>query len=196
MAQKKNTKPVIDMTPRLRQAADYLHKHGWTIGTEKDRQGRVCLTGAIRYCAPQTGDEYLIREVLRKRGRAESWNDRGATAEQVEGYLRTAEIADADLMDTFGPEWQTIVALVRNIAALETKTVIRLGAAWGAAWDAAWDAARGAATRDLIGTGKYTQAHYDLLTGPWRKAVGKLHPDDLDIYEPDVFSSVTTTEVK
>ena len=75
-------------------------------------------------------------------------------------------------------------------------------AAWAAAGDAAWAAARDAArdadqaaardadqaaardaawalsTRDLIGTGNYTQDHYDTLTGPWVSVFGKLHPDD------------------
>lgn len=55
-------------------------------------------------------------------------------------------------------------------------------AAGDAARDAAWDAARDAAwalsTRDLIGTGNYTQDHYDTLTGPWVSVFGKLHPDD------------------
>jgi hypothetical protein len=54
-------------------------------------------------------------------------------------------------------------------------------AAWEAAWDAAWGAAWGAAgaliIRDLIGD-QFTQAHYDLLTGPWRRAIGPVHPDD------------------
>jgi hypothetical protein len=72
------------------------------------------------------------------------------------------------------------------------------GAAWGAAWDAArgaaWDAARGAARdaawgaaglmcHDLIGDG-FTQEQYDLLTEVWRKAIGPLHPDDVDLREP------------
>ena len=59
-------------------------------------------------------------------------------------------------------------------------------AARAAAWDAAWAAARDAAgvaawalvVRDLIGTHGFTQAHYDTLTGPWRKVVGPCHPDD------------------
>lgn len=71
-------------------------------------------------------------------------------------------------------------------------------AVWAAAGAAAWDAARDAArdadqaaagdaardaawalsTRDLIGTGNYTQDHYDTLTGPWVSVFGKLHPDD------------------
>ena len=49
-------------------------------------------------------------------------------------------------------------------------------AAWDAVRDAAEDAVRDAAwalaTRGLIGTAGYTQKHYDLLTGPWRKTFG------------------------
>ena len=62
-------------------------------------------------------------------------------------------------------------------------------AAWGAALDAAWDAALDAAwaaggllVRDLVGTA-LTQDQYDLLTGPWRRVIGPLHPDDVDLRE-------------
>ena len=72
-------------------------------------------------------------------------------------------------------------------------------AAWEAAWDAArvaawvaardegraaaWDAARSAAqalvVRDLIDEAtEWNQAAYDLLTGPWRRVIGPIHPDD------------------
>jgi hypothetical protein len=55
--------------------------------------------------------------------------------------------------------------------------------------DAANDAWRGAPldavlaliARDLITPDKFTQAHYDLLTGPWRKVIGKVHPDDAEL---------------
>lgn len=33
----------------LRGAAEYIEKHGWTQGTLKDAQGKVCALGAIRY---------------------------------------------------------------------------------------------------------------------------------------------------
>ena len=83
--------------------------------------------------------------------------------------------------------------------------VDRLAAAWVAARDAAWVAARDAARnaacvamdrldaaryaardaacgllcRDLIGQYPgWDQAAYDLLTGPWRDAIGPIHPDD------------------
>lgn len=55
-------------------------------------------------------------------------------------------------------------------------------AAWGAAVDAAW----GLVVRDLIGD-DFTQDHYDTLTGPWRKVIGPIHPDDTDLRgAPDV----------
>lgn len=66
-------------------------------------------------------------------------------------------------------------------------------AVWRAAWEAtidttnnvSWNAASAAVAllcRDLIGT-DFTQAHYDLLTGPWRRVIGPLHPDDPDLRE-------------
>jgi hypothetical protein len=36
------------------------------------------------------------------------------------------------------------------------------------------------AVRDRIG-GKFTQEHYDVLTKPWRKIVGSIHPDDKNL---------------
>lgn len=75
--------------------------------------------------------------------------------------------------------------------------------AWRWVWDAlraarldeAWDdvgqedASRGApldavialVARDLITPTGFTQEHYDLLTGPWRKVIGKVHPDDAEL---------------
>lgn len=50
-----------------------------------------------------------------------------------------------------------------------------------AARDAAWDAAASLAVRDLIGSHGFTQEHYDALTGPWRKVIGPIHPDDEDL---------------
>ena len=183
-----------DMTERLRLAAEYIPAHGWTKGTEQDEKGAVCLTGALRLCAPVEGDFYLIREVLRKRDRAEGWNDaEGRTESEVVEYLKTAEVTDADLADTFGPQWEQIVALVRRTAVLTAEEADRLYTARGSAWDAAWDAARGAARgaawdaagalaiRPLIGQYGFTQEHYDILTGPWRKVIGPIHPDDAEM---------------
>lgn len=73
----------------------------------------------------------------------------------------------------------------RDAARNAARDAATRGAAWGADWGAGWGTARKAAreaamalvVRDLIGSG-FTQAHYDLLTGPWRKVIGKVHPDD------------------
>ena len=231
-------------------AAGYITEHGWTQGTEEDSSGRVCLTGALRLCSPVPGDSHIAREVFRRRGRAEGWNDEhGRTAGEVVAYLAATEITDEELAETFGPQWREIVALVRAVSGATQQQIVDLAAAWdaagaaawdaagdaawdaawdaavaaawdaavAAAWDAAWDAVRGAVRarrpaagaagatahirrrcrgpwaaawdaagaaaraltiRDLISTNGYTQAHYDLLTGPWRQVMGPLHADD------------------
>jgi hypothetical protein len=141
-------------TQRLRAAATYMDEHGWTQGTEKNNAGQVCLTGAIRFCAPQNGDEYLIRAVLRHRNQAETWNDQnGRTDSEVLDILRTAEITDADLAEVFGPNWSDVVVLIRQCASLTADQVSRVSSAWdtgrdaaqAAARDTAWDTGRDAA---------------------------------------------------
>jgi hypothetical protein len=144
----------INLTPRLRLAAKYLHEHGWAQDEERNSKGQVCITGAIRYCVPQNGDEYLAREVLRNRNRAENWNDNLATtAEEVEEYLRTTAITDADLANTFGPEWQTIVTLVRRIATLTAAQLERLGAVVSPKQLAAFNIAQNA----VLNAGRYAE---------------------------------------
>lgn len=134
--------------PRL--GAEYIREHGWTQGAEQDETGRVCLTGALRLCAPVPGDGLLAREVFRCCGRAEVWNDDDdRTAEEVVAYLAGSEITDDDLADTFGPQWREIVALVRTVSGATPEQIERLLAAGIAARDAvrvdAWDAAEVAA---------------------------------------------------
>lgn len=167
----------LNLLPHL--AADYMRQVGWTQGTEQDADGHVCLTGALRLCSPVPGDGYLAREVFRRRGRAESWNDSpGRTADEVIDYLASSEITDTELEDTFGPRWREIVAQVRAISGASREQLDRLAAAWTAAGAAAWAAARALSIRDLIGTANYTQEMYELLTAPWRNVMGPLHPDD------------------
>ena len=105
-----------------------------------------------------------------------------------------------------GATQQQIVDLAAaRAAARDAARAAARDAAWDAAQDAAWAAARDAAgdavrdaagaaawaaagaaawaltTRDLISTNGYTQAHYDLLTGPWRQVMGPLHADDGEV---------------
>jgi len=90
-------------------------------------------------------------------------------------WLVTAEV---DAWQALGPQGREVAAIIDR-ARMLTADELRQ---WDAARDAAWDAARALTVRDLIGD-TFTQAHYDALTGPWRKTLGPLHPDDTDIRE-------------
>jgi hypothetical protein len=126
---------------------DLLGPNGehWLQGDWGDDQ-QMCLHGAIRRCQPQPGDALLIEQVANRQGWGTGWNDDKATTwAQVRERLAHVEVTDADLADTFGPQWESIVALVRRAAVLTADEAQRLDAAWNAAWDAAWDAAGAAA---------------------------------------------------
>jgi len=146
----KTQNTTTDLRHLPAHAAALIQRVGWTQGTERDDAGRVCLTGALKYCNPQPGDWLLAREVFRAKHRAEGWNDASErTCDEVVELLRSTEITDVELAQTFGPSWETVVALVRTAATITPQQVLDLdatwGATWGATWDATWDAARGAA---------------------------------------------------
>ena len=84
------------------------------------------------------------------------------------------------LADTFGPQWQPIVVLVRRAAILTSAETKALDAARAAARDAAREAARALVVRDQVGD-TFTQAHYDTLTRPWATVIGPVHPDDAPV---------------
>jgi hypothetical protein len=116
--------------------------------------GSVCLHGAIRRCQPIPGDAHLVEQVAECQGWGPSWNDDdGTTWPMVRERAAHIEVTDADLADTFGPQWQEIVTLVRRAAVLTDDEAQRLAAARAAApaWAvaparaAAWAAARDAA---------------------------------------------------
>ena len=115
-------------------------------------------------------------------------------------------VRELPAVELLGPQGENLLALVARCRALTYGEARKLGAAWGAAWGAArgardaawgaardaawgaaWDAARDAArallSRDLIGQAGFTQERYDLLSGPWRRVVGRIHPDDVDLFE-------------
>jgi len=193
--------PVEQVLDRLGHGN--LWTRGW--GTPDDSTQPTCLHGAIRFCAPVPGDAQLIEQVGARFGFGTFANDQAADFAAVESLIRAhADISDDMLADTFGPQWQPIVVLVRRAAILtsaETKALdaaraAALDAAWAAALDAAldaaWDAARAAArdaarvaaralvVRDQVGD-TFTQAHYDTLTRPWATVIGPVHPDDAPV---------------
>ncbi len=143
--------PVEQVLDRLGHGN--LWTRGW--GTPDDSTQPTCLHGAIRFCAPVPGDAQLIEQVGARFGFGTFANDQAADFAAVESLIRAhADISDDMLADTFGPQWQPIVVLVRRAAiltsaeakALDAARAAARAAARTAAWDAARDAAR-AATR-------------------------------------------------
>ncbi len=135
--------PVEQVLDRLGHGK--LWTRGW--GTPDDSTQPTCLHGAIRFCAPVPGDAQLIEQVGARFGFGTFANDQAADFAAVESLIRAhADISDDMLADTFGPQWQPIVVLVRRAAILTSAEAKALdAAARAAAWDAAWDAARAAA---------------------------------------------------
>jgi len=140
------TIPVDAVKARLDNGRLWLK--GW--GTPTDPTAGTCLHGAIRYCQPTPGDAYLIEQVGARFGFGTLANDEAADFAAVERMLvEHAEITDGMLAVTFGPQWESIVALVRRAAVITPDEAQKVGAARGAAWgaargaakDAAWDAA-------------------------------------------------------
>ncbi len=129
-------------------AVDERLRHGelWTDGWGDfmSPESATCLHGAIRYCQPVKGDAYLIEQVGARYGFGTGDNDNADTWDSLKAKV-IPDITDDMLADTFGPQWEPIVALVRRAATLTPNEANQLDDARGAAWDAAWDAARDAA---------------------------------------------------
>ena len=143
-----NTIIHIDPDPILA----VLDKRGWTKDSWEAEDGRVCAHQAIRLCSPQPGDAYLIERVAARQGWGVDWNDDDNTTEaDVRALLsHGVDVTDADLAETFGPQWRAVVNLVRRAVVLTAYEAERLRAAQvaaqGVAWGAAWHAASGAAS--------------------------------------------------
>ena len=124
----------------------------WIQGANDDGHGHYCAHGAVlrQHCTP--GDQHMWRQIMRRGGLTEEWNDAtDRTAEEVaERFaLIAAETTAADMADVFGPQWEAIRDLVRRVAALTPAELDKLAAAREAAWEAtraaAWEATEAAA---------------------------------------------------
>ena len=158
--------PVEQVLDRLGHGN--LWTRGW--GTPDDSTQPTCLHGAIRFCAPVPGDAQLIEQVGARFGFGTFANDQAADFAAVESLIRAhADISDDMLADTFGPQWQPIVVLVRRAAiltsaeakALDAARTAARTAALDAALDAARDAARAATRAAWDAAGAATRAAWD-----------------------------------
>jgi hypothetical protein len=130
-------------------------------------------------------------------------NAYGPQTEVVEALLTRAQALTGPEITELGAAWEAARGKARDAAWFAAgaawDAADAVGAAWnvtgadgGVAWAAAWDTARHAdwsvtraaraavvdaalalATRD-----KLAPEHYDVLTGPWARVVGRVHPDD------------------
>ena len=158
----------LDINVITQAAALISEPDVWIQGANDDGHGHYCAHGAVlrQHCTP--GDQHMWRQIMRRGGLTEEWNDAtDRTAEEVADRfaLIAAETTAADMADVFGPQWEAIRDLVRRVAALTPAELDKLdaagyaagAAAWPAAWpatgeaagyaawDAAWAAARAAA---------------------------------------------------
>jgi hypothetical protein len=148
------TIPEANLVAILGRNGEHWVKQSWGDGVS------ACLHGAIRRCQPIPGDAYLIEQVAHRQGWGTDWNDDTSTTwPMVRERLARIEVTDSDLADTFGPQWEAIVTLVRRSAVLTADEVQRLDAA-GAPWDAAAWRAAGAAARAAARAAAWDAAVY------------------------------------
>ena len=167
------TIPEADLVAILGNNGEHWVQQSWGDGVS------ACLHGAIRRCQPQPGDAFLIEQVANRQAWGTQWNDATSTTWQmVRDRLANIQVTDADLADTFGPQWEQIVALIRRAAIMAPadvqqvtapRPVVRAAArvtarsaalaasrtpAWAAAVaaarDVAWDAAWAAAAALVV----------------------------------------------
>ena len=92
--------------------------------------------------------------------------------------LHVAEARDAAWDAAFDAAWDAAWAAARAADRAADRAAAR-DAARDAAGREAARAARALVVRDLIDENTaWNQAAYDLLSGPWRRVVGSIHPDD------------------
>ena len=175
-----NTAP-LDTDVITRAAALVSEPDVWIQGNNDDGHGHYCAHGAVlrQHCTP--GDEHMWRQVMRKKGLTEEWNDAaGRTASEVAERFAAiaAETTAADMAEVFGPQWEAVRDLVRRVAALTPAELDKLAAAW----EATRAATRALAVHDLIGE-QFTQTHYDTQTAPLRSIGITVHPGDDQVTE-------------
>lgn len=106
---------------------------------------------------------------------------------------RASRLTAGEVRDLSAARYAAGYAAAWHAARYDARSAARRAAWYDAArhaarYDAWYDAARSAGyaagcavVRDLIGSHGFTQEHYDLLTGPWRKVIGPIHPEDEDL---------------
>ena len=115
----------------------------------------------------------------------------GPQGEHVAALIERASVLTEDEVERLAAAWVATKDAAWGVAwgaAWAAAWTVGRNAAWDAAWAAAWtvgrvaawvaarDAGRALVARDLI-----SSEGYDTLTLPWRRAIGRIHPDDAEV---------------
>ena len=113
----------------------WLQRSWGDYAAPADEKPKLCLHGAIRRCSPQPGDSLIVERVADSQGWGPYWNDKdGRRWSEIRDLINGGiEVTDEDLAETFGPQWEPIVALVRRAAIMTTEEAKVLTAAVDAA---------------------------------------------------------------
>jgi len=186
----------------LLEAASYIAREPWTdhpacVSPVLGAYGR-----ALNDALPDDRRQELKPYIPRLIGTANDGQDEARSYIALDWLIRTYTPAFLDLagLTAEAQQLRSLRRIVDMVAVKAAGPVVRsarekAAAAWVAAGDAARDAAGAAAggaardaawglvIRDRIGHDGFTQEYYDILTGPWRKTIGRIHPDDADLLE-------------
>lgn len=136
-------------------------------------QGKECVA-LIERAGALTADDAQRLDAAR----AAAWEAAGGAERPMSKFADWQAARDAARATARRASWDAAGDAAVDAAYLAVKTTFELRASARAARDAAWDAGSALGVRDLIGQFGFAQAHYDLLTGPWRRMIGPLHADD------------------
>lgn len=117
MPEPRITHPELNLL--LATASDIVGDLGWAQGENRDDDGRACLIGALQEASMNPVDHEFVYCVLAERGYTWAWNDQldpvgGESV--VRKTLWQEQITDDDLLQTFGPQWPQLIALIRHAA--------------------------------------------------------------------------------
>lgn len=95
----------------------------WVQGTwsrnnpDDPKRPLVCLHQAVKMCEPQRGDRHIVLAVANRQKWDTNFNDDKSTewADILKRIQDGINVTDKDLLDTFGPNWEAVIATYRKV---------------------------------------------------------------------------------
>lgn len=115
--------PVDRINDRIARARFHLEHAGWARGTHGDATTPTDILGALIFCAPRDGYEIVAYRLLASVGYDVLWNDTICQnvfqARQALSCTFTAE----DCERVYGPNWYSILGVMRLLILAEDRTL-------------------------------------------------------------------------